>query len=133
MSKQLHKNPKVELCFYNNPAELQNAKSLRITGEIEFVDDEGIKKTIYEKVKFLNDLAGKSIEPYLEVFRIKSGDAHFWTLMDILKEPELEHIRFWLSSIETDQKSFAFTPILTESWLFNMHRRSKIPLCDELR
>jgi len=94
MSKQLHKNPKVELCFYNNPAELQNAKSLRITGEIEFVDDEGIKKTIYEKVKFLNDLAGKSIEPYLEVFRIKSGDAHFWTLMDILKEPELEHIRF---------------------------------------
>ena len=94
MSKQLHNNHKVEVCFYNNPAELQNAKSLRITGEIEFVDDEEIKKKVYEQIKFLDDLAGKSIEPFLEVYRIKSGEAHFWTLMDVLKEPELERIRF---------------------------------------
>jgi uncharacterized pyridoxamine 5'-phosphate oxidase family protein len=94
MSKQLHKNPKVEICFYNNPAELQNAKMMRITGEIEFVADEEIKKKVYEQIKFLDDLAGKSIEPFLEIYRIKSGEAHFWTMMDILKEPELERITF---------------------------------------
>ena len=94
MSKQLQKNSKVEICFYNNPAELQNAKMMRITGEIEFVKDKNIKNTIYEKIRFLEDLAGKPLEPLLEVFRIKSGEAHFWTLADILKEPELERIRF---------------------------------------
>jgi len=94
MSKQLHNNPRIEVCFYNNPTELPNAKMMRITGEIEFVDDEEIKKKVYEQIRFLEDLAAKPIEPLLEVFRIKTGEAHFWTLADILKEPELERIRF---------------------------------------
>jgi pyridoxamine 5'-phosphate oxidase len=94
MSKQLHKNPKVEVCFYNNPAELPQAKQMRVTGEVEFVEDAEIKQQIYEKVKFLDDLAGRSVEPLLEVFRIKSGEAHFWTLADVLKEPELERMTF---------------------------------------
>ena len=94
MYKQMKQNPKVEICFYNNPTELQNAKTMRITGEVEFVDDADIKKQVYEKVKFLDDLAGQSVEPLLEIFRIKSGDAHFWTLMDVLKESQIEHITF---------------------------------------
>ena len=94
MWKQMKQNPKVEICFYNNPTEIQNAKEMRVTGEVEFVDDAEIKKQVYEKVKFLDDLAGKSIEPLLEVFRITSGDAHFWTLMDVLKESQIEHVTF---------------------------------------
>ena len=94
MSKQLHKNPKVEVCFYNNPAEMQNAKAMRVTGEIEFLDDEELKKKNYEERKFLDDLAGQSIEPFIEIFQIKSGDAHFWTMMDVLKESKVEHIKF---------------------------------------
>ena len=94
MCEQMKQNTKVEICFYNNPAELQNAKEMRVTGEVEFVDDAEIKKQIYEKVKYLDDLAGQSIEPLLEIFRINSGDAHFWTLMDVLKESQIEHITF---------------------------------------
>jgi pyridoxamine 5'-phosphate oxidase len=94
MCEQMKQNPKVEICFYNNPAELPQAKQMRVTGEVEFVEDAEIKQQIYEKVKFLDDLAGRSVEPLLEIFRIKSGDAHFWTLMDVLKEPQLEHIKF---------------------------------------
>ena len=92
--KQMKQNPKVEICFYNNPAELPNAKHMRVTGEVEFVEDAEIKKQIYEKIKFLDDLVGRSVEPLLEIFRIKSGDAHFWTLMDTLKEPQIEHVKF---------------------------------------
>ena len=39
-------------------------------------------------------IAGEPIEPLTEIFRIRSGEAHFWTMADILKEPELERIRF---------------------------------------
>jgi len=94
VSKQLHKNPRVEICFYNNPADLQNGKMMRVTGEVEFLDDEELKKEVYEKIRFIEDLAGKPIEHLLEVFRIKTGEAHFWTMADVLKEPELERIKF---------------------------------------
>ena len=94
VSKQLHKNPKVEICFYNNPPELQNAKQMRLRGEMEFLDDAELKKKVYGERKFLDDLAGKSVEPFMEVWRLKSGEAHFWTLTDVLKEPELERLRF---------------------------------------
>ena len=94
MSKQLHQNPKVEICFYNNPAELADAKSMRLTGNIEFIDDPDIKKKAYEERKFLDDIVGKSIEPYLEIIRLHAGDAHFWTMADVMKEKELEHLKF---------------------------------------
>ena len=92
--KQLHKNPKVEVCFNNTPPDVKKAKMMRITGEVEFVDDEEIRKNIYETISFIEDIAGEPIEPILEVFRIKTGEAHFWTMRDILKEPELERIKF---------------------------------------
>ena len=94
MSKQLHQHPKVEICFYNNPQELADAKSMRLTGNIEFIDDPTIKKKAYEERKFLDDIVGKSIEPYLEIIRLRAGDAHFWTMADVMKEKELEHLKF---------------------------------------
>lgn len=53
-----------------------------------------IKKRAYEERKFMDDIVGKSVEPYIEVFRITSGDRHFWTLGDILREPGIEHLKF---------------------------------------
>jgi pyridoxamine 5'-phosphate oxidase len=94
MSKQLHQNSKVEICFYNHPEKLEHAKQMRLTGEIEFIDDPEIKAKAYEARKFLEDIVGSSIEPYVEVFRMSSGDAHFWTMADILKEQTLEHLKF---------------------------------------
>ena len=94
MSHQLHENPKVEVCFYNNPHELSEAKEMRVTGPVEFVKDESIIEEVYQKIKFLEEFAGQTMRPYLEVFKIGTGDVHFWTLHDILKEPEIEHISF---------------------------------------
>ena len=47
-----------------------------------------------KRIKFLEVFAGQSLRPHLEVFKIGTGDAHFWTLNDILKEPEIEHLNF---------------------------------------
>lgn len=94
MSHQLHNNPKVEVCFYNNPTDLSDAKEMRIKGIIEFVKEETIIEEVYQKIKFLEGFAGQSLRPSLEVFKLGTGDAHFWTLQDILKEPEIEHTIF---------------------------------------
>jgi pyridoxamine 5'-phosphate oxidase len=94
VTKQLKANPKIEVCFYNNPAELQGAKQMRVTGTVEWVDDEALHQRICTERAFLADIAGQPIEPIMELFRIHNGKAHFWTMMDVLKEPELERIKF---------------------------------------
>jgi len=93
-SAQLHENPKVEVCFYNGATELPDAKMMRLTGAVEFVDDAELVKKVSEERAALEGIIGKQLEPIAEVFRIASGEARFWTLMDILKEPELETLRF---------------------------------------
>jgi pyridoxamine 5'-phosphate oxidase len=93
-SHQLHANPKVEVCFYNGAIELPEAKMLRLTGAVEFVDDAELVHKVSEERAALEGIIGRPLEPIAEVFRIVSGEARFWTLMDILKEPELETLRF---------------------------------------
>ncbi len=94
MSEQLHQNPKVEICYYNNPEVLDHARSMRLTGEIEFMNDPELFEKAYEARKFLEDIVGESIRPYLEIFRVCSGDLHFWTMADVMKEKTLEHLKF---------------------------------------
>jgi len=93
-SAQLHENPKVEVCFYNGASELPQARMMRLTGAAEFVDDAELIHKVSEERAALEGIIGRPLEPIAEVFRIASGEARFWTLMDILKEPELETIRF---------------------------------------
>jgi pyridoxamine 5'-phosphate oxidase len=93
-SAQLHENPKVEVCFYNGASDLPEAKMMRLTGAVEFVDDAELVKKVSGERAALEGIIGRPLEPIAEVFRIASGEARFWTLMDILKEPELETIRF---------------------------------------
>jgi pyridoxamine 5'-phosphate oxidase len=94
---QLKANPKIELCFYNNPVELPNAKQMRVTGKIEFVDDPEINAKAYENRSWLEPITGVSVKPLLEVFRVRSGEVFFWTIpdmLDMLKEPQIERIHF---------------------------------------
>jgi uncharacterized pyridoxamine 5'-phosphate oxidase family protein len=93
-SHQLHHNPKVEVCFFNGAAELPDARSMRVTGEVEFVDDAELVHKVSEERAALEGIIGRPLEPIAEVFRIASGQARFWTLMDILKEPQIETLAF---------------------------------------
>jgi pyridoxamine 5'-phosphate oxidase len=94
VTKQLKKNPKVELCFFNNAPEPQNWKHLRLTGEVEFLKTEEILDKAYEARSFLDPIVGQSVKPLVRPFRVYTGEAHFWTLAGFLKEPELERVKF---------------------------------------
>jgi pyridoxamine 5'-phosphate oxidase len=93
-SRQLHASPKVEVCFYNGASDLPDSKQMRVTGLVEFVDDAELTHKVAEEREALEGIIGRPLEPITEVFRIASGEAHFWTLMDILREPELERVSF---------------------------------------
>jgi uncharacterized pyridoxamine 5'-phosphate oxidase family protein len=93
-SKQIKANPKVEICFYNNPAQLTDAKHMRVTGKIEFLTDEETLAKAYKERAFLEQFAGKPLKEYVEAFRITKGEAHFWTLPDVLKESQIERVKF---------------------------------------
>ena len=86
---QLKINPKVEICFFNNESDLEKAKTMRLTGEVEFLDDPDLKKQLLEDRPFLKDA-----ESVLELLRVHSGEAFFWTMADVLKEKEIERVRF---------------------------------------
>ena len=94
VSKQLHKNPKVEICFFHNASDLMETKMMRVCGEVEFIDDPEAFKRAMGPRKDLSQIIGEPIEPYVEVFRVINGDIHFWTMMDIMKEKQLEHLNF---------------------------------------
>ena len=87
--EQLKKNPKVEICFFNNESDLEKAKTMRLTGEVEFLDDPDLKKQLLADWPFLQDA-----EPVLEIFRVNSGEAFFWTMADVLKEKDIERVKF---------------------------------------
>lgn len=91
---QLHANPRVEVCFYNGAEELPEAKMMRVTGEVEFIDDQELVHKVSVERNALEGIIGRPLEPIAEVFRIGSGEAVFWTLGDILREPQLERVVF---------------------------------------
>ncbi len=95
LSMQIHVNPQVEICFYNNPVDLTQGREMRIAGEIEFVKDANILQKAKRERRFLEDLGGQTVEPYIEVFKLAHGEANFWNLKtDILKESLENHMAF---------------------------------------
>ena len=75
-------------------AALECRSFLASTTPLEFVDDPALKHRIHEERKFLDDIAGENLEPYEEIIKVSAGDLHFWTMMDVMKEPQLEHHEF---------------------------------------
>ena len=101
--KQLKRNPKVEVCFvlpkafqYEESIQDPNeAQTMRLTGEVEFLDDLAMKAQILEDRPFLKD-AGieKPDDPELVLFRISKGEAFFWSLAYACRESEIPRIKF---------------------------------------
>ena len=91
---QLKANPKTEVCFFNG-GDLATARTLRVTGAVEFLDDPALKHRILEQdMPFLAPLGKGAEDPLHQIFRIVHGQAFFWGMGDILKEHELERITF---------------------------------------
>ncbi|MGZ4906161.1 MAG: pyridoxamine 5'-phosphate oxidase family protein [Halobacteriota archaeon] len=94
--RQLSKNPKLELCFYAPPeAPLEQGPTMdmgivtRATGTSEFINDPTLKKRLLNERPFLRPFAENAV-----IFRVKNGEAWFWTFADSGRESEIERVRF---------------------------------------
>jgi pyridoxamine 5'-phosphate oxidase len=90
--KQLLDNPKAEVCFYNNAADLMQAKQMRVTGMMELANDDALTQKVASDRSFLDQLAGQPTAPLTMVFRLCQAEAYFWMMPDILKEGQLERV-----------------------------------------
>ena len=93
---QLKAYKKVEACFYNAKAGPGLGTVLRVSGEIEFLDDIEYRKRIFEERAHIAKSYGlKGLEdPRLILFRIYKGEAYFWTMEYNLRESDIEKIQF---------------------------------------
>ncbi len=78
MYKQLLANPKVELCFFD--AKSKSMTQMRVTGNVEFLNDLVIKKKLLDARPFLKQWGMTPESPGLIVFRVAKCMAHFWTI-----------------------------------------------------
>jgi pyridoxamine 5'-phosphate oxidase len=88
--KQLHKNPRIEVCFITHKKDLM----MRILGSMEFLNEIALKTRLLEEMPFLKNIIEGSEDTNLAVIRIPHGEAFFWTLADNLKEAEFPRIEF---------------------------------------
>ena len=94
LCKQMKNNPKVEVAFHA-PEEKPMARVMRVTGEVEFLEDMEIRKKSYEARPFLKGMGIKGPEdPLVAVFRIPHGEAFFWTMASSMYEDDREKIKF---------------------------------------
>ena len=83
---QLKNNPKTEVCFYKQDGMIGNM--LRISGEVEFVDDIQLREKAFIDRPFLKSFGLTVDSPSLVFFRISHGQAYFWTMENNLKPKE---------------------------------------------
>jgi uncharacterized pyridoxamine 5'-phosphate oxidase family protein len=92
VSIQLKKNPNIEMCMLSqNP---QDMKMLRVSGKVKFLHDIVLRTRLLEEVPFLKGLCSGPEDELLDVFQIYTGEAHFWTMENNLKESEIERVKF---------------------------------------
>ena len=62
---------------------------LRISGNVEFMNDVKLKEKCLADRPFLKSLGITADSPKLIIFRIAHGKAHFWTMENNLKPKEI--------------------------------------------
>lgn len=67
---------------------------LRITGEIEIIDDKVKKRKLLDERDYLKGFGSDVNNPMFILLCLSHGVARFWTLANNLKESEIEEINF---------------------------------------
>lgn len=91
---QLAKNPKVEIAFFD-PGNKPMGAVLRVSGNMEFVNEMETKARVYKDRPFLKGMGVDGPEsPLLSVFRLAHGEAFLWTGAASMYEDDREIIKF---------------------------------------
>jgi uncharacterized pyridoxamine 5'-phosphate oxidase family protein len=85
--RHIQAQPKVEFAFYQ-PGGMAGTM-LRITGEVEFLNDPELKNKVLVDRKFLAKAGLTAESPLLVIFRVAKGEAHFWTMETSSKPKEV--------------------------------------------
>lgn len=88
--KQIMKNPKIELCYCSQDF----SKMMRISGEIEIIDDRQKKQKLLDEREYLKSFGGNVDDPVFILLKLSHGRARFWTLKDNMREDEIQVIEF---------------------------------------
>ncbi len=67
---------------------------MRVTGLLEEIHDPVMLEKGYEARKGLEPLVGMPVKSLLASFRLNTGEVHFWTVMNALKEDQIEVLHF---------------------------------------
>ena len=95
-SKQLENNRKAEVVFWQPGLGGGLGTQMRVSGEVDFIDDLTIRTKVFqERIELLKGLGiEKPEDPELVIFRIYKGEAFFWTIEYNTRESEIERIKF---------------------------------------
>lgn len=74
--RQILKNPKIEVCFYDH----EKMDMMRISGKSETVENIQLKKKILEEQKFLRDIFKTADNPDFIIFRLSHGEGQYWNM-----------------------------------------------------
>jgi len=92
--RQLKNNPRVEVCFYAPEPPPKVGRMMRVAGEAEFINDTALRARLLEERPFLKQMGIKGPQDtQLAVFRVRNGEAYFWTMENNMRESEAERIR----------------------------------------
>lgn len=89
--RQIRANPKVEICFFNH-GDLASAKTLRVTGVAETVNDPVLRDRLFREWPWLREWASGPEDPLVQILRVAHGEAFFWTMADVLRERRLQRV-----------------------------------------
>jgi pyridoxamine 5'-phosphate oxidase len=76
--KQLKAHPKVEVCFFNSKS--KSMDQMRVTGQVEFLNDLDLKKKLVEARPFLKQWGLTPESSNLILFRVAKCKAYLWTI-----------------------------------------------------
>lgn len=80
---QIERNPDVEVCFFRQ--EIILGCMLRVTGEVEFLNDVHLKERALKERPHLEYFKLDAKTPVLVIFRIPHGKIYYWRLNTNLK------------------------------------------------
>jgi len=87
---QIVANKKIELCFWKPDYSL----TLRITGNIEIVDDRAKKQKLLDEREYLKAFNSNADDPRFVLLRVPHGSASYWSMESNMREGEADVVTF---------------------------------------
>lgn len=93
--RQIQLNPKVEAGFIRNPNDPVKFETLRVTGNMEILNDDELKNRLFLERPWLQGNRERAgVDTDVAIFRIVNGSAFIWNMSWNLKESEAPRVNF---------------------------------------